>query len=179
MPLPLARTAKEEHLYIELHACECGERNVTHHRHATLQGDGYWASDHELTCPNCSAEREFIFRTTDWPSWPESGYGGPEPSEIIDAGQWLIIADLCASSVAATPSQVPDERAKQRAAMQMAVDALAEILKFIPDGESIVPDSGFWTPEGRAERHREPGRFRRPRLEVVLQTYQRILAELA
>jgi hypothetical protein len=105
-------------------------------------------------------------------------YGGPEPSEIIDAGQWLIIADLAARSVPATRSPVLEERAGQREDMRMAVDAIAEILKFIPDREPVVPDSAFWTPEGRAKRGQEPGRFHRHQLEVVLETCRRILADL-
>lgn len=178
MPLPLARTPRESHLYIGLHACECGESAVRHRSHATGQGDGYLTSHYCLTCPGCGADREFVFRVPDWPLGTD-GYGGPEPSEIIDAGQWLIIADLAASAVPATPSPLPEKRADQRQAMQMAVEAMVEILKFLPDREPAAPDSAFWTPEGRAEREREPGRFRRPRLEVVLETYRRILAELA
>jgi hypothetical protein len=45
-------------------------------------------------------------------------------------------------------------------------------LKFIPGREPVVPDTAFWTPEGRAIRDREPGRFRRPRLEIVLFSYR-------
>ncbi|CAL9418632.1 hypothetical protein [Streptomyces pilosus] len=178
MPLPLARTPQESLLYIELHACECGEAAVRHDSHGTGQGDGYWTSHYELTCQGCGAAREFVFRTPDWPL-STGGYGGPEPSEIIDAGQWLIIADLVARSVPATPSPVAEERAEQRRTLQVAVDAMAEILKFVPGQERVVPDSAFWTPEGRAQRDREPGRFRRERLQVVLDTYRSALERLA
>jgi hypothetical protein len=178
MALPLARTPKESHLYIELHACECGERDVKHRSHATGQGEGYWTSHYDLTCPGCGADREFVFRVPEWPL-NVRGFGGPEPSEIIDAGQWLIIADVAAGSVPAAPSRAPRERDEQRESMQLAVEAFEEILKFIPGREPAVPDAAFWTPEGRAERDREPGRFRRPRLEVVLRTYRNILADLA
>ncbi|MFI7502607.1 hypothetical protein ACIBVL_29855 [Streptomyces sp. NPDC049687] len=178
MALPLARTPKESHLYIELHACECGEADVEHRSHSTGQGDGYWISHYDLTCPGCGADREFAFRVPDWPS-STGGYGGSEPSEIIDAGQWLIIADLTASAVPVTPSRAAKERAEQRRTLEMAVDAMTEILKFVPGREPAVPDSAFWTPEGRAQRDREPGRFHRDRLEVVLDSYRRALARFS
>jgi len=170
MPLPLARTVKEAHLYIELHACECGESEVRHGPHGTGQGDGYWTSEYDLTCVSCGAERKFVFRAPDSPALID-GYGGPEPSEIIDAGQWLILADLVAS-------RVPVEPVAGREALDFAVAAMEEILKFVPGQEPFVPDSAFWTPEGRAERDKEPGRFWRPRLEIVVASYRQARAEL-
>ena len=61
--------------------------------------------------------------------------------------------------------------------MQNAVFALEEVLKFSPSGEPLVPDSAVWTPAGQAVRVREPGRFRRLRLEAVLKAYRGILEQ--
>lgn len=106
------------------------------------------------------------------------GFGGDEPSEIIDAGQWLALADVASKSVPATPPARPEERHRHFHAMQNAVFALEEVLKFIPSGEQFVPDSAIWTAEGQAIRVREPGRFRRLRLEAVLKAYRGILEQL-
>ncbi|MGH3379815.1 MAG: hypothetical protein ACRDP6_34305 [Actinoallomurus sp.] len=171
MSLPLARTPREAHLYIDMHACACGERGTDQRSHSTLAGKTYWAGRYDLTCTGCGAERRFIFRVPDWPLSVD-GYGGDSPSEIIDAGQWIWLADLAASSCAAQPSPDEEERRRQAEAMKEAVAAMEEILKFIPGREPIAPDTAFWTPEGRAIRDRESGRFRRPRLEVVLDSYR-------
>jgi hypothetical protein len=62
--------------------------------------------------------------------------------------------------------------------MTRAVHALDEVLKFIPPGADQVPDAAFFTEQGRAIRTREPGRFRKLRLEAVLGAYEEMLRGL-
>jgi hypothetical protein len=142
-----------------------------------LAGEAYWAGRYDLTCTSCGAERRFIFRVPDWPL-NVGGFGGDSPSEIIDAGQWIWWAGRAAGAYVARPSPVEEQRRRRVGAMEEAVAAMEEILKFIPGREPTVPDTAFWTPEGRAIRDREPGRFRRYRLEVVLDSYRGALDEL-
>jgi hypothetical protein len=47
------------------------------------------------------------------------------------------------------------------------VAALEEVHKFLRDGGDAVPEAAFWSARGRTVYDREPGRFRRRRIEVV------------
>ena len=126
-------------------------------------------------CPTCRHEREFRFRidnelAEDGQTAPlipgEPEFGRAEPSEIIDAGQWLRSADRI---LAATPSSVlgvsAEEWRARRYMFRAAAESVGEVLKFIPDDADEVPDRSFWTDDGRVERDRAPDRFRREKLE--------------
>ena len=164
----IARTRDEVLLYLELHPClDCGTVE-------TSWEDGLAQVDDELvityagSCPGCGAEREYLFglpqRETpgDFPN-----FGGPEPSELLDAGQWLAVADRAAGSVA-----VDDRSEVAEAVMAIARAAVAEVVKFIPPGADVVPEDAFWTCAGRDIREAEPGRFRLERLLVVRDSYR-------
>jgi len=132
---------------------------------------GRAARSYFATCPACGLDRKFTF----WapgprsvPSRPAGGvvFGGPEPSELLDAAEWLWVADLTASRV-----PVNDQRAAWRA-LAIATAAMEEILKFIPAGAGEVPEGAFWSRRGRRVRAEEPGRFERERLLIVRDTYR-------
>jgi len=174
MILPVARTRDEAHLYMDLNPCtECGSIDVTW-EHAVVDADGELGSAYFGTCPGCETEREFVF------GLPEREYvvaqfpnfGGSEPSQLLDAGEWLSVSDLTAGNVPA------DDPAGERQALTIATRAVAEVIKFIPTGWEQVPDEGFWTERGRSVRSAEPGRFSRGRLQVVLDTYQELAGQV-
>jgi hypothetical protein len=105
------------------------------------------------TCPNCGWERECAFRGL--PANPQplrfAGFGGPEPSKLLDAGEWLAVAqDSELDEGSPAPICNP---------LEVAVAAVDEILKFIPEGSDSVPDEAFWTERGRAVRAAEPECF--------------------
>ena len=104
------------------------------------------------------------------PPGDENNSTGPEPSELLDAGQWMQVADRAATAV---PTK-PVEAGRVLAVAQAAVD---EVIKFVPAGQDAVPEDEFWTPEGRAVRDAEPGRFRLDRLLVVRDTYRDLVRE--
>lgn len=92
-----ARTANEAHLYMDLRLCGCGAGRFP--RGSSI-----------LTL--------FLFRL---PAEPESGeegfrYGAAEPSTLIDAGQWLWVAEgyapgrtgRCRAVTAGRSAAVPD-----------------------------------------------------------------------
>jgi hypothetical protein len=93
-------------------------------------------------------------------------FGGPEPSELLDPGEWLVVADLAANRAPAA----------DQADFALAAAAIDEVLKFIPDGADEVPEAALRGGTGREAYAREPGRFRRRRLEAVAAAY-RDLAE--
>lgn len=94
-------------------------------------------------------------------------YGGPEPSELIDAGQWVWIAEKYAE-MAARPGVEP---ATGRLRLRAAMAAVLEVDKF---GHPL-PDSAFWTPLGRRLRAEQPDRFTK---EAVLLAWDRYNGDL-
>ncbi len=101
------------------------------------------------------------------------GFGGDTPSALIDPGQWLQHADRLASSVPGDADRLaPPERARAAKRLDEAADSVDEALKFIPPRADRVPPSAFFTPIGRVEHAREPGRFRADRLRAVSAAYR-------
>ncbi len=181
MPLPLARTSTEAHLYIDLHPCECGEVKFSRESAVIEAGDDL-ASRYSGTCPNCGTHREFVFRIPQEILFPRPGvvsYGDDTPSELLDPGEWLWVADRYASASPWDTASLDDE-ARRRARHQVASAAAAmdEVIKFVPADAESVPDDRFRSEHGRAVYSEEPGRFYRDRLEVVRDTYRGIVAEL-
>jgi hypothetical protein len=92
-------------------------------------------------------------------------------SELIDPGQWILLAATYASRAlegalfyAADPSG-GDRYDSVEADWRFAADAVEEALKFFPPGETELPPDAFWTELGRSVRESEPDRLTRPKLE--------------
>lgn len=172
MAFAVARTRDEAHLYLELHPCpDCGSVDAPW-EHGLAEEHGELVISYAAVCPGCEAEREYLFglpaRETAAVGWPT--FGGPEPSELLDPGQWMDVADQAAAVVPTAPA----EAARVLALARAAVD---EVIKFVPGGQDAVPDEEFWTPEGRAIRDAEPGRFRLERLMVVRDAYHDLVRD--
>lgn len=164
----IARTEDETLLYLDLHPCpDCGSVE-TGWQHGLADEDGELVISYAGTCSGCGAEREYLFGLPEHESvGPFPNFGGPGPSELVDAGQWLAVADRAAGSV---PADGPlDEEAVT--VLRVARAAVEEVLKFVPPDADRVPDDAFWTDEGRQVRDAEPGRFRVERLLVVRDSY--------
>jgi hypothetical protein len=165
---PLARTNAEAHLYMDLRPCDaCGHRGFSGDS-AMVFVDGELCSRYSGACPRCGTERKFTFRVPEEVRLPlerDIVFGGPEPSELLDAGEWLTVADLAAGR------PEPDD-----ADLALAAAAIDEALKFIPEGADEVPPETLRTEDGREVYEREPGRFRRARLAAVASTYRDIVA---
>ncbi len=160
-----ARTAEEARLYMELHSCSCGESAFEAHS-AVVQEQGVLLSRYTGRCPRCGARREFLFEL------PEQiraialdglDFGGSDPSRLLDAGEWLAVSDRYAKRVPRTPGD-----------LSIAIAALEEVLKFIPEGADRAPAGAFRSAQGRAVRDAEPGRFRRARLEAAGEVYREL-----
>lgn len=183
MALRLARTNEEAHLYMDLHPCECGELRFPRSSSVIHTDDGDLASRYTGACPQDGRPREFTFRmpqlTTPPPVDGTVLYGGDEPSELLDPGEWLSVADAYARNVPAdTAALNSDGLARAKAMLTRAAAAVDEVLKFIPAGADRVPEVAFVTDRGRAAYAKEPGRFRRPRLDAVRSTYVNIAAQV-
>ncbi|MEU4603393.1 hypothetical protein AB0F43_10475 [Kribbella sp. NPDC023972] len=168
--LPVARTRDEARLFLDLTPCECGSTDADW-QHGTGVVDGELASVYDASCADCGAERTYSFglpeRETggDYPN-----FGGPEPSQLLDPGRWLELADQLASML---PPDDPETRAE---ALAIAAASVCEILKFIPADADAVPAEAFWTEQGRRVYDEQPGRFQRARLQIVRETYEQAAA---
>jgi len=173
---PLSRTNSEAHLYMDLRPCTCGEVRFERASSVIVLADGDLASRYSGTCERCGSAREFVFRLPPEILPPTAGgpvrYGGPEPSQLIDAGEWLWVADSYARAVPASLVGLTEvEQRRARARLATALAALEEVLKFAPSESAEVPPAAVWTPLGRSVYEREPGRFRVTRLAAVRAVY--------
>ncbi|MDG4773728.1 hypothetical protein [Solwaraspora sp. WMMD792] len=188
--LPAARSSAEARLYVELHPCSCGETQFEPQVEVVALADGDLATRYQGSCAGCATAREFLFRLPADPLHPPAGaafsYGGPEPSRLIDPGEWLAVADRYAALVpadfatagpaVADPAALdPVQRRRAMAALSRAVAALDEVLKFIPADADEVPSDTVTSEVGQRMRRREPGRFRRDRLTALRDTYTALL----
>jgi hypothetical protein len=159
----IARTPTEVMLYLDLTPCpDCGSNEAAWEDSRT-EADGEPVLRYAGVCAGCGAQREYLFSP---PPNDSPDFGGPEPSELIDAGQWLSVADRIAAEVAAD-----DRSAASRTVMALARQAVEEVVKFVPADRDAVPDDAFWTDHGRATRELDPGRFRLERLLVIRDSY--------
>ncbi|AEV82489.1 DNA-directed RNA polymerase subunit beta' [Actinoplanes sp. SE50] len=161
MTVLVAQTYAEAYLYLDLTPCECGETAFTPSVVAEADCVRWFG-----VCPRCGRERSFRFRFGDRPD--STGFSHREaPSELIDAGQWLWVAERYLSGV---PQSIPGIRALPRdqqktvqALLDVADAALDEAAKFwttMEDDEDL-PESALWTGWSRQARAAAPERFRR------------------
>lgn len=181
MTLLMARTSAEAHLYMDLHPCGCGETSMPQQSAVVEAGDDL-ASRYFGPCSACGTYREFTFRLPEEVILPGPDavvFGDGTPSELLDPGEWLWVADRYASASPWDASQL-DQRGLRQVRRQVAAAeaAMNEVLAFVPADGDAVPSDAFRTEHGESVYQAEPGRFYRDRLEVVRNTYREILGEL-
>jgi hypothetical protein len=179
---PLARTSREALLFFDLTPCPCGEARFGDSSALIQLDDGGLARRYSGACPRCATPREYLFRLPDdvLPDQGEIRFGGDEPSQIIDAGQWLWVADRYARSVPADGHTRPrPDRDRARTHLGTAAAAVDEVLKFLLPGADRVPLEALWTALGRSVYGEEPGRFRVGRLGAVRDSYRSSLRRYA
>jgi hypothetical protein len=174
----IARSSPECRLYMDLHACSCGENRFEAGHVLREDAEGRLLAVYRGTCPRCELPRQFTFALDDAVPPPPPAFGGPQASRIIDPGEFLLVADRAAASATLEPDADAASRQAERArvALATAVAAVDEVLKFIPEGESAVPAAAFTSLAGRAAYAREPGRFSRSRLEATAEAHRSVLS---
>jgi len=162
---------------MELHPCECGTAAFEQRHWLEERGDDLVAV-YEGPCRGCKRTRRFDLRLIDDLPPAPPAFGGPEPSQLIDPGEFLRAAERFAEKVPRDAVSRPlHERAAAKRELAVAIAALDEVLKFIPDGGDRVPAASF-RDGGRAVYDAEPGRFERLHLETMIAAYRRRLSEL-
>ena len=158
MPLPGARSLPEIFLHIELNGCACGAPDRDDHDYALLELPGLLAMRREVTCSGCGRLRVFVFGIPDEDAYLRSleGFGGPEPSELIDAGEWM----FCGCVTAAGGDG------------DIAADMIDEVAKFIGPGADRPGDDAFDSIDGQRVRDAMPAAFRRSALADRARRYR-------
>ena len=155
-------------MFMALHPCEkCGDESFAPLVRQVVE-DGVLVTRYTGQCDTCRTVRDFRFRVDDEWSDEEPRFGKDDPSELIDAGQWLRAADQI---LADTPSNIlgvsEAEWAERHYMFTAAAECVGEVVKFIPDGADAVPPQAFWTDSGREMRDRVTDRFERDKLEQL------------
>jgi hypothetical protein len=181
MTLPLARTNSEAHLYMDLHPCACGAtgRGL---RSAVVEVDNDLVSRYFGKCESCGTFREFLFRLPDHAVVQRPGtvvYGDGLPSQLLDPGEWLWVADHNAKAVPADIGALDAaEFGRARLRLSAAEAAIGEVLAFFAPPDTDLDADTIESDLGKAVYEREPGRFERARLEAVRAAYRELLATL-
>ncbi|CNE56597.1 Uncharacterised protein [Mycobacterium tuberculosis] len=152
--LRLARSSAEAQLYMFRQPCgTCGTTGFLWDRSSSEIIDDVPARRYEGACEQCGAAREFVFRVPDDPSapvTPEQGFGDSGPSELLDPGEWLEIADALLARIPVSAAGLSDaERREAYANLDAGATALEEVLKFLRPGADSVSPFAFWTERGR------------------------------
>lgn len=159
MIAPLARTPAEANLYMDIKACPaCGGNGFSGTSVVMLQ-DGEVYERHTGTCAECGSPREFVFRMPPEQQLRlgEADFGGPEPSELLDPGEWMTVADVVAGR----------EGGASKEDLAYAAAAVDEAIKFVPAGADEIPSFAFHSPVGRDAYARMPARYTRGRLTAI------------
>ena len=111
---------------------------------------------------------------------PDGAWGNATPSTLIDAGEWLAIADDFGARVPAEIHGLDGgEREAARVNLAKGIAAVEEVLKFVPAGADEPPQSAFFTPRGLGVYLDARDRFRRERLEVLLDAWRELADSFA
>jgi hypothetical protein len=158
----IARSLQEAGLYVELRPCECGAAGDL--TFSVIEREGELVVVYQGDCPGCGRSRRFEFRI---PAEPVAGpaYGGQEPSEIVDAGEFLWYSDRATEQAFRLSADSDDAAvARGRSALEVAIAALDEVLKFVPAGADAVPRDVIASEVGQAVYDADPDRFGRDAL---------------
>ncbi len=194
--LPRARTLLEANLYIKLVVHGLGALAADLHDAGRedepwtvlIEGKDAWTLQYDRRLADQS-HRFYVMvpYQTEWESRRDHVRFGHGVSEVIDAGQWLVIRAAFArralrDSILFTGT--PDDPERFREVVQrweLALAAGEEMAKFLPDDAEEVPSEEFWTDMGRAFRQTNLDRFTRAQLErdraFHLQNLQGFLAD--
>jgi hypothetical protein len=164
--VPVARTPLEAEVYLSLLPCDrCGETGTDWEYGARTSVDGRIIDQYVGECPSCGADRAATFaRAGDPPpgAGTVSRFGGAQPSELLDAGQWLAVA----GSVEALATMDGTSLRDRLTCVEYARDAYLEALKFLPPGAQSVPESALFSEEGRRAARAEPLNLTRDWIEA-------------
>jgi hypothetical protein len=179
-PPPLARTYLEAQLYLTTFgACRfCGLVALAVRGSSQGTVGQYEVRDIIVRCTNCGEEDAHSFLIP-LEQYDDVVFGGPERSELLDPGDWLLLAAALYDDVPEDdPEALPAEhRAEARNLLESAVAAVAEAMKFLDPGTDAIGADAFWSEEGWELFTVDPSLFSRDRLTEQLHGYQALLRQ--
>lgn len=106
-------------------------------------------------------------------------FGGPEPSRIIDPGEFVWIGDRVSTESGLRLLNTPlAEHREIRPATAYAIAAFEEVAKFLPEGADRIPEERFTSERGREVYAKDPTRFTRKEIDAALELKRKILADI-
>ncbi len=168
MQLLHAHSRAEAHLYLTVTPCpncSAGPWEIT-----AEQENAETAQPNRVLlarCVHCRTEKKFLFDLSDQPeaqsddsptSSVELINSTPDPSRIIDLGQWMSLFYLHVEAAAAAG------RADARRVGFQAAQCLDEALKFYTEDDELPPKSAFFVASSRQAFAEHPEKFARQRL---------------
>ncbi|WP_285543537.1 hypothetical protein [Streptomyces lavendulae] len=172
----ITRSAQESHLYMDLHPCGCGA-NRFDREHRVEDHEGVLVSVYEGACPECGRTRVFEFVFSDDQPVAPPAFGGPEPSRIIDPGEFLWVSErLSTESSLRLLNTPPAEQREIRPSVAYGAAALEEVIKFLPEGADRIPRDLFTSDLGREKYEKDPSRFTLKDLTAALKLDRDVLA---
>lgn len=167
---PTLHSLAELHLYAALSRCRaCSAQGLVVDAAVVTLTKERRALEAVAACGRCAAEVVLGFSTLTGASdcldptaaqrlpWIINPSG--EPSELIDAAQWLILHRMAVETAARMP-----ERDLARAILLEAGQCLAESLRFYPEDSDVPAESAFFTAESLQRFRDHPQLFARQRL---------------
>jgi hypothetical protein len=164
---PRARSELEAGYYTALHPCPCGAGGAGDWCTCAVDVDGGLGLERTSTCRSCGRHRRFAFRGPVLPITNRMSFG-PGTSDLIDAAEWLAVAEMAFSS---GDDPAVDPALGRVASRGLAAAAVREALAFIPPGHDSVPDDAFWSEHARVMRVADPDRYTRASLHALLRGY--------
>jgi hypothetical protein len=172
----VARSAEEAHVFMGLHTCDrCGTPTPGNLPSQLIEREGHLVTRYEGRCPGCGEVRRFELRLDDAippTSSDDEVVFGEGRSRLLDAGDWLHVAEICSG-----PQYRQIAGTNATYALQIAVAAYGEALKFIDAGEAAVDRNAIESRWGREAYERAPEMFRRERIEAARSALQQRLAQ--
>ncbi|MDX2393767.1 hypothetical protein NJL88_27635 [Streptomyces sp. DK15] len=163
---------------MDLHACECGSFDFDRQHRLELRGNDFVAV-YEGVCRRCGLIRHFEFRMAEEIPPPAPAFGDPEPSRIIDPGEFADVGYRMSGSAGLELLNRPkSEHHKYRAAMAYALAAFEEVFKFVPPDQDAIPADAFTSEAGKTRYRNRPGKFRRTLIQMHIDSARRVLANI-
>lgn len=164
---PRARSTTEMLFAASLEPCpRCGTREPAK---LELRGSGTrWSITGP--CPRCQTTRTYAWDTEGHPNQGKvlpRQLGDERPSQIIRVGQLIAELDRLLPLVREPQGLQPIEWRASLAAIDRAITCLYELLKFVPQGTQLIPDTKL-TDDERADRSARRERFQRAWLQGEL-----------
>ncbi|MFC4037053.1 hypothetical protein ACFO1B_01340 [Dactylosporangium siamense] len=190
-----ARSLNEARLFIDLCRCDCGHSSFEHRTRWSPAAPGETRATLTVNgdCDRCGSARHFVFSVpADAGSGPApdplgAGFSHPGggPSELVDPGQFLLVARSAARVadriLAESPTSWWTDDVSWEAvtgSLAASVAALQEVLTCIPLGADRMPATALRSATGRVVHHNDPQLFRRDRLVEAHAERDRVLRRL-